>query len=384
MSSSLEDPIGPPRTRAVKSRIWTSQPKAGAQHWRCERVRPVLPIARGAEIFAERWTPLIIRNLTLAAELQRDLEAPRTLPYLALAAAQAARTARCRHVGTQAGRPRAPLRAHVCGPRPVHGLPVARRVGCALAGIAPRTSTPLSLCVDVPRAPPRPAPASTRRHPLRLLAGGARMGRPRGAILATHRARRHRDLQDVPGLDEDLYITAEAEAFVKWHAGQLTWAQATREGRINSTASRRWSEPSQPGTPAACSPTSGRSPVAPSPQADGCFRLHRQSAFAASRLRRTSREANGRSEGDPTEMQGRIACVNGCLRVRSCHVCDGCRWWQGGPVQALAGPGASALSAPRQDHERSRGGCVSRNQATRTGAAARQALPCESFLTPAF
>jgi hypothetical protein len=34
------------------------------------------------------------------------------------------------------------------------------------------------------------------------------------------------------GLDEDLYITAEAEAFVKWHAGQLTWAQATRERRI--------------------------------------------------------------------------------------------------------------------------------------------------------
>ena len=35
-----------------------------------------------------------------------------------------------------------------------------------------------------------------------------------------------------PGLDEDLYITADAEAFVKWHAGQLTWAEATREGRI--------------------------------------------------------------------------------------------------------------------------------------------------------
>jgi hypothetical protein len=35
-----------------------------------------------------------------------------------------------------------------------------------------------------------------------------------------------------PGLNEDLSITAEAEAFVKWHAGQLTWAEATREGRI--------------------------------------------------------------------------------------------------------------------------------------------------------
>ena len=32
-----------------------------------------------------------------------------------------------------------------------------------------------------------------------------------------------------PGLDEDLYITAEAEAFVKWHAGQLTWAEALRD-----------------------------------------------------------------------------------------------------------------------------------------------------------
>lgn len=35
-----------------------------------------------------------------------------------------------------------------------------------------------------------------------------------------------------PGFNEDLYITAEAEAFAKWHAGQLTWAAATRSGRI--------------------------------------------------------------------------------------------------------------------------------------------------------
>jgi hypothetical protein len=35
-----------------------------------------------------------------------------------------------------------------------------------------------------------------------------------------------------PGLDADLYITADAEAFVKWHAGQLSWAAALRDGRI--------------------------------------------------------------------------------------------------------------------------------------------------------
>jgi hypothetical protein len=34
------------------------------------------------------------------------------------------------------------------------------------------------------------------------------------------------------GLDEDLYIKAEAEAFVKWHVGQLSWAQAIRDDRI--------------------------------------------------------------------------------------------------------------------------------------------------------
>ncbi len=35
-----------------------------------------------------------------------------------------------------------------------------------------------------------------------------------------------------PGLHEDLCVTAQAEAFVRWHAGQLTWAQAIREDRI--------------------------------------------------------------------------------------------------------------------------------------------------------
>jgi hypothetical protein len=35
-----------------------------------------------------------------------------------------------------------------------------------------------------------------------------------------------------PGPDDDVEVTADADAFVRWHAGQLTWAQATREGRI--------------------------------------------------------------------------------------------------------------------------------------------------------
>jgi hypothetical protein len=34
------------------------------------------------------------------------------------------------------------------------------------------------------------------------------------------------------GLDEDLYLTAEAEAFVEWHAGRLSWARAVSDHRI--------------------------------------------------------------------------------------------------------------------------------------------------------
>jgi hypothetical protein len=61
-----------------------------------------------------------------------------------------------------------------------------------------------------------------------------------------------------PGLDEDLYITAEAEAFVKWHAGQLAGPKPPATAASNSTAPHGSYEPSPPGTPAARSPTSSR------------------------------------------------------------------------------------------------------------------------------
>ena len=63
------------------------------------------------------------------------------------------------------------------------------------------------------------------------------------------------------GVDEDLYITADDEAFVKWHAGQLTGAQVRGRAASKSTVSRRWSETSQPGTRESMFPTSGWSPV---------------------------------------------------------------------------------------------------------------------------
>ena len=79
-----------------------------------------------------------------------------------------------------------------------------------------------------------------------------------------------------------------------------------------------------------------------------------------------------------------VACVGQPLCVRWCHVCDSRRRRQGCPAQALPGAGKSTPPKPRQDDDRTRGGCVRRSQATRAGTATRQAIPCESFLTPAF
>jgi len=58
----------------------------------------------------------------------------------------------------------------------------------------------------------------------------------RGAVVDVQRAPIEHGETEIcktyPGLDEDLFITADAEAFVRWHAGHLSWAEATRDTRI--------------------------------------------------------------------------------------------------------------------------------------------------------
>ena len=63
--------------------------------------------------------------------------------------------------------------------------------------------------------------------------------------------------QEYPGLDEDLYITADAEAFVKWHAGQASWAAAIATAASSSTGPRSSYGPSPPGTLASIPPSVG-------------------------------------------------------------------------------------------------------------------------------
>jgi DNA-binding HxlR family transcriptional regulator len=188
------------------------------------------PIARGAEIFAERWTPMIVRNLHLGCETFSEILAgapglSRTL--LSQRLKQLERFGIVESTLKDGGRGHS-YKLTSAGHQLFTVCQSLGEWGARWLEIAPQHLDPFvalwSMCIALRRDR-----LPDRRVVIRFdFTGRARHERywliiefGDTEICKTH-----------PGFDEDLYITAEAEAFVKWHAGQLTWAQATREGRI--------------------------------------------------------------------------------------------------------------------------------------------------------
>jgi DNA-binding HxlR family transcriptional regulator len=188
------------------------------------------PIARGAEIFAERWTPLIIRNMYLrCGSFSEILEGAPGLSRTLLSH----RLKQLERIGVIVSAPKADGRGHhyeltSAGYELFAVCQSLGEWGARWLEIAPENLDPFvalwSMCNALRR---------DRLPDRRVVIRFDFTGRPR----------RERywlliELGDTeicktsPGPVDDLYITAEAEAFVRWHAGQLTWAQATREGRI--------------------------------------------------------------------------------------------------------------------------------------------------------
>ena len=187
------------------------------------------PIARGAEIFAERWTPLIVRNLHLgcgnfseilagAPGLSRTLLSQRLKQLERLGVVESARKpgGRGHHYQlTAAG----------------HDLfAVCQSLGewgARWLEIAPEHLDPFVALWSMCNALRRDR-IPDRRFVIRF----DFTGRPRREVYWLLIERDDTEIcKTYPGV-EDLQITAEAEAFVKWHAGQLPWAQAIREGTI--------------------------------------------------------------------------------------------------------------------------------------------------------
>jgi DNA-binding HxlR family transcriptional regulator len=199
------------------------------------------PIARGAEIFAERWTPLIIRNLHLGCgSFNEILEGAPGLSRTLLSQ----RLKQLERLGVVESAPKPDGRGRHYELTPAgHALfTVCQSLGewgARWLEIAPEHLDPFvalwSMCNALrrDRLPDRrvvirfdfPAHRRAGRE------GWSDRGRGERYWLLIERGDTE-ICKTYPGLDEDLYITAEAEAFVKWHAGQLTWADATRGGRI--------------------------------------------------------------------------------------------------------------------------------------------------------
>ena len=187
------------------------------------------PIARGAEIFAERWTPLIIRNLYLGCgSFSEILEGAPGLSRTLLSH----RLKQLERLGIVKSEPKSDGRGHhyeltSAGHDLFKVCQSLGEWGARWLEIAPENLDPFvalwSMCNALRRER-----LPDRRVVIRFDFTGPRPERywllielGDTEICKTYR-----------GHDEDLYITAQAEAFVKWHAGQLSWTQATQGHRI--------------------------------------------------------------------------------------------------------------------------------------------------------
>lgn len=213
----------------MKSGIWTAGPGAQCQTGDVRSYGQYCPIARGAEVFAERWTPLIIRNLYLGCgSFGEILEgAPglsRTL--LSQRLKQLERFGIVRSVRKSDGHGNL-YELTAAGNELFKVCVSLGEWGAAWLEMAPEHLDPFvalwSMCNRL-----RQDRLPDRRVVVRFDFTGRR-GSERYWLLVEHGDTEI--CKTYPGLDADLYITAEAEAFVKWHAGRQSWAEAVRDDR---------------------------------------------------------------------------------------------------------------------------------------------------------
>ncbi|GAB88079.1 winged helix-turn-helix transcriptional regulator [Gordonia rhizosphera] len=196
------------------------------------------PIARASEILAERWTPLVIRNLMFGAVTFTDIAHGVPLMSRSMLATRLAQLERAGVVArtpktagrgseytlTEAGRDLAGVLDELAawGERWVEVGPEMTDPGFALwawciVQLDP-TQLPEDRTVVAFRFPDQPV--GNRTFWLLVEDGTAEV------------------CYTDPGGEPAAEVTAESAAFIDWHRGRLGWSQALRSGRIRVTGER--------------------------------------------------------------------------------------------------------------------------------------------------
>ena len=195
------------------------------------------PIARATEVLAERWTFIIVRNLLLGCETFSEIEAgapgiPRStltarlrhLERIELVTRQTADNGRSTRYGlTPAGRDL----WEVC-------LALGNW-GARWLEVAPEHFDPYTALWSMSRALVRDRLPAGRVVVRFNFSGYAKRTMPIWLIVE---AGEGEVCLKRPGFDEDLVIDAEAEWFVKWHMGWVSWGDALRGGHVTAAGPR--------------------------------------------------------------------------------------------------------------------------------------------------
>ena len=188
------------------------------------------PIARAAEVFAERWTPIIVRNVLIGCRTFTEIHegAPglsRTL--------LTQRLRQLERVGVLERRPSPSGRGALYFPTAAGEelLDVCLALGTWGARwleVAPEHLDPyVVLWAASKHLDPQDLPQ--RRVVVRFDFPSLR--RPNRFWLVLERGTGEVCVKP-PGFDEDVVVSADPEWFAKWHMGWVSWAEVLQDGRI--------------------------------------------------------------------------------------------------------------------------------------------------------
>jgi DNA-binding HxlR family transcriptional regulator len=195
------------------------------------------PVALGAEVFAERWTPIILRNLHLGC--RRFAEILDGAPGLPRSVLSTRLRTLCRYgVVEQAGSGRRTrYELTDCGRELAEVCLALGAWGARWLEVRPEDQDPyLALWTVARMLDPSSLPRD--RVVVRFELTGAR-GPHRYWLVAGRTG--NEVCAEPPGYPEDGVVTADVAALVRWYAGEVTLGAAQRTGGMTVTAPR-WLE----------------------------------------------------------------------------------------------------------------------------------------------